>query len=38
MDEISFRLGVRVDRNAVEPAPPQPQMYAATMDESPEAR
>ena len=38
MDNISFRLDARVDRNAVEPPNPQPQMTVAVVDASPYER
>ena len=38
VDEISFRLGARVDRDTVDPPPPQPRMAVAMIDVSPEAR
>ena len=36
VDKISFRFGTRVDCDAVEPTPPQPQMAVMIMDASPE--
>ena len=38
VDEIFFRLGARVDRNTVNPHPPQPRMDVVMMDASPEVQ
>ena len=35
VDNISFRLGARADRYAVDPPPPQPQMDVVMMNASP---
>ena len=37
MEDILFRLGARVDCDAVEPTPPRPLMAAVMTDASPEA-